>query len=112
MRIAVFSAGLRWVIYGSATALWMVFGASFLHGVMVAGLMVGAPLYVESAVPEHLRSTAQLWLTTVGTGVGAGLSNVAAGWLFDWGGPTMPYLVAGVSAMLLALALPLVLLRE
>jgi PPP family 3-phenylpropionic acid transporter len=112
MGIAVFSAGLRWVIYGSATALWMVFVASSLHGVMVAGLMVGAPLYVESTVPEHLRSTAQALLATVGMGIGAAFSNVAAGWLFEWGGPTMPYLVAGVGAMLLALVLPLVIRRE
>jgi hypothetical protein len=51
-------------------------------------------------------------LATVGMGIGSGFSNVAAGWLFEWGGPTMPYLVAGVGAMLLALALPLVIVRE
>ncbi len=112
MGVAVFSAGVRWVIYGSATALWMVFGASFLHGVMVAGLMVGGPLYVESIVPEHLRSTAQALLATVGIGLGAGVSNVAAGWLFDWGGATAPYLIAGYGAMLLALAIPVLIPRE
>jgi len=112
MGIAVFSAGLRWLIYASASSLWMVFAASSLHGVMVAGLMVGAPLYVESTVPEHLRSTAQAWLACVGMGIGSGLSNIAAGWLFEWGGPTTPYLVAGIGAMLLALALPLVISRE
>ncbi len=112
MGVAVFSAGVRWVIYGSASALWMIFGASFLHGVMVAGLMVGGPLYVESIVPEHLRSTAQALLATVGIGLGAGLSNVATGWLFESGGATAPYLVAGYGAMLLALALPVLIPRE
>jgi MFS transporter, PPP family, 3-phenylpropionic acid transporter len=111
MGIAIFSAGLRWVIYGSASALWMIFGASFLHGVMVAGLMVGAPLYVESIVPERLRSTAQALLATVGMGVGAGISNIAAGWLFESAGPTAPYLVAGYGAMLLALLLPALIRR-
>ncbi len=112
LGVAVFSGGVRWLICGTASGLGMVFGASFLHGVMVAGLMVGAPLYVESTVPERLRSTAQALLATVGMGFGAGLSNVATGWLFEWGGARAPYLVAGVGAILLALALPTVILRK
>jgi hypothetical protein len=73
--------------------------------VIVSCLLVVAPIYVESIVPAKLSSTAQALLATVGAGVGAAISNVVAGWLFDWGGPTMPYMVAGVGALSLALRL-------
>ena len=103
---------MRWTVYANATSLGTIFAASILHGVMVSCLLVVAPIYVESIVPEKLRSTAQGVLATVGVGFGAAISNVVAGWLFDWGGPTMPYMAAGVGALALSLALPLLIRPE
>ena len=63
-----------------------------LHGVVVAGLVIGAPLYVEQCVPQQLRSTGQTSLTMLGFGLGGIVSNLATGWLVDVYGPAGPEL--------------------
>ena len=76
-----------------------------LHGVGVAGIIIGAPLYLEQAVPARLRATGQAFISSAGFGVGAILSISGAGWLFEHVGPTAPFAVAGGGVFLLALVL-------
>ena len=77
-----------------------------LHGVVVAGLVIGGPLYVEASVPERLRSTGQNVLAMVGVSMGGISSNLTAGWLHDRFGIDAPYLVGGIAALLLAVTMP------
>lgn len=102
IAVGLSAGGLRWLICGLPGELHLVYAASLLHGIVVAGLMIGAPLYVEAVVPERLRSTAQSVLAMLGSGVGGMLSNVGTGWLFEHVGPRAPYLVGGIGALLLA----------
>ena len=103
------AGGLRWVVCGFFPESAWVAPAQLLHGAVVAGLILGGPLYVEAVVPERLRSTGQNLLAMVGVSLGGLLSNLGAGALFDAFGADAPYRVGGVGALVLALALPLLL---
>lgn len=101
LGIALFAAGLRWVTCGLTTEPWLVYPVQLLHGIVVAGLMLGAPLYLDAIVPERLRSTGQTLLMTMGAGVGGIASTLAAGWLIDVFNPSAPYLVGGIGGLFL-----------
>jgi MFS family permease len=100
------AAGVRWLVCGFAPESAWVVPAQVLHGVTVAGLVIGGPLYVEAVVPEALRSTGQNVLAMVGVSLGGLLSNLGAGVLLDLAGPDAPYRVGGVGALAVALLLP------
>jgi PPP family 3-phenylpropionic acid transporter len=99
LGIGVFAGGLRWAICGFFPGSPWVYPAQTLHGVVVAGLVLGGPLYVEAAVPERLRSTGQNLLAMVGVSIGGITSNVSAGYLLERFGPDAPYQVAGIGGM-------------
>ena len=105
------AGGVRWTVCGFFPGSVWVVPVQLLHGAVVAGLILGGPLYVEALVPERLRSTGQNLLAMVGVSLGGLLSNLASGALFDAFGPDTPYRVGGVGALMLALALPLLLPR-
>ncbi len=106
LRIGILADGLRWTVCAWADHLGVIFAMQLLHGVVVAGLIVGAQLYVESVVPERLRSTGQAVMAMVGVSVGGIFSSVSAGWLLDRAGADAPALWGGGAALLLGLALP------
>jgi MFS family permease len=109
LAIGLIAGGLRWAICGFAPDLRFVYAASLLHGVTVAGLVVGTPLYVEAVVPERLRSTGQGLLAMVGVSIGGIGSNLMAGWLLDHVGPNAPYVAGGIGALVLAALMPVIL---
>ena len=76
--------------------------------VLVAGLVIGAPLYVEAVVPERLRSTGQAMLAMIGISVGGISSNLGAGALLEHLGPDAPYVAGGIGALVLGCLLPLI----
>jgi len=100
------AGGVRWLICGFAPdSRWMM-PAQVLHGIVVAGLVIGSPLYVEAAVPEELRATGQNLLGMIGLSAGGLLSNLGAGLLIDAAGPDAPYRAGGVAALIVAALLP------
>ncbi len=103
--IGVLAGALRWLVSGFADQLLVVTFVQSLHGVVVWGLILGAPLYVDAVVPERLRSTGQGLLAMIGVSVGGLLSNVGAGWLTDQLGPSAPAQIGGAGALLLSCAL-------
>jgi MFS transporter, PPP family, 3-phenylpropionic acid transporter len=105
----VAAGGARWLVCGLTADPRAIYAVQCLHGVMVAGVGIGGALYVESTVPSRLRSTGQGLNAMAGAGVGAILSNVAAGWLIDHGGAETPFIVGGVCGLALAAFAPLVL---
>ena len=109
IAIGVFCGGLRWLVCGLGTGLVWLYPVQALHAVTVAGFILGAPLYVEAVVPEHLRSTGQGLLTMIGASLGGVTSNLAAGWLFERVGVDAPYLAGGLGALALGLLVPLAL---
>lgn len=109
LATGVLAGGLRWVVCGFAPDLSWVWPVQLLHGVVVAGLVIGGPLYVEQVVPERLRSTGQGVLAMVGFGAGGIASNAGSGWLIDQVGAWAPYTVGGLGAIALGLAVPLLL---
>lgn len=111
LGVGAFAGGARWLICGLAPDLAWVWPVQLLHGVVVAGLVIGAPLYVEQCVPQQLRSTGQTSLTMLGFGVGGIVSNLVTGWLVDLHGPAAPFLVGGIGGIALGLAVPLLLPR-
>jgi MFS family permease len=109
--VGVIADGLRWLVCSLVSDLSVIYVLQLLHGVVVAGLFVGSALYVESVVPERLRSTGQGLLAMIGISFAGVFSSVAAGWLLEHLGPNAPYRIGGAGALLLGAALPLILPR-
>lgn len=109
IAIGLLAGAIRWIVCGVTAHMPTIYAVQLFHGVTVAGLGVGASLYVESVVPARLRSTGQGLAAMAGTGAGAIVSNVAAGWMIDHLGPDAPFVAGGLGTLLLALSLPIVL---
>jgi PPP family 3-phenylpropionic acid transporter len=107
LATGVIAGGLRWLVCGLTTDLTWIFAAQILHGITVAGVLLGGPLYVDAVVPERLRSTGQGMLAMIGFGLGGISSNLCAGWLMENVGPNAPYLASGIGALALGCAIPL-----
>jgi PPP family 3-phenylpropionic acid transporter len=109
LAMGLAAGGLRWSVCGFAPDLAWVWPVQILHGVVVAGIIVGGPLYVEAVVPERLRSTGQGVYAMFAFSAGGIFSNLIAGWLVDHVGAAAPYACGGVGALLLTLSIPLLL---
>lgn len=101
LALGILAGALRWTVSGMSEELYLVYAAQTLHGAMVAGLLLGGPLYLDAVIPARLRSTGQALLSMVGVAAGGIASNAAAGWLLEHVGPNAPYLASGVGAFVL-----------
>lgn len=100
--VGLLAEGIRWTTCAFVDDLSVVRVVQLLHGVGVAGVIIGGPLYLEQSVPRRLRSTGQTLVSTMGFGLGAIVSVTALGWLFERFGAALPYGVAGAGALVLA----------
>ncbi|MDH3445506.1 MAG: MFS transporter, partial [Deltaproteobacteria bacterium] len=103
LAMGLLVGGLRWLLCALITDVHLLFAVQVLHGVMVVGLNLGSPLYLDVVAPEKLRSTAQGILSMVATGIAGIASNTAAGWLVDQGGTDLLYLLCGIGSLALGL---------
>ncbi|MGH7828217.1 MAG: MFS transporter [Candidatus Binatia bacterium] len=101
LGIGVFVNGLRWILCGIVSDLQILSIMQMLHGFTVVGLLMGGPLYLDIVAPENLRSTAQAVLSMVGVGIAGIISNLASGWLLDYAGIEILYIVAGIGSAIL-----------
>jgi PPP family 3-phenylpropionic acid transporter len=106
LAIGLVAGGVRWLVCGFAPESDWMAPVQVLHGVVVAGLVIGSPLYAEAVVPEQLRATGQNLLAMVGVSAGGLVSFLGAGWLIDVSGVDMPYRVGGIAALAVAALLP------
>jgi MFS family permease len=104
LAVGVLAGGARWLACAISRDLAVLYPVQLLHGVVVAGLLLGAPLYLELIVPERLRSTGQGLLATAGVGLGGILSNAACGWLIDHIGIDATYAIGGLGGLALGAA--------
>ena len=111
LAVGVVADGLRWLTCSLVNDLTVMYALQLLHGVVVTGLFVGSALYVESVVPERLRSTGQGVLAMLGISCAGVFSNIGGGLLLEHFGADAPFRVGGIGALLLGLALPLILPR-
>ncbi|MGD9763298.1 MAG: MFS transporter [Candidatus Binatia bacterium] len=111
LAIGVLVGGVRWALCALAQDPIVLYAVQLLHGVMVVGLLLGGPIYLESVVPQELRSTAQGLLAMIGLGIGSIGSNTAGGWLLEHFGVEMPFLVGGLGAVALGCAALVILPR-
>ncbi len=105
LAAGVLAGGVRWTVCGLTANPYWIYPVQMLHGVMVTGLMMGGPLYVDRVAPGRLRSTAQGLVAMVGLGLGGIASNTAAGWILDHAGANAPYLIGGAGALVVGLAI-------
>lgn len=106
LAVGVVADGLRWTACALTQDLAVVFPLQLLHGVVVAGVIVGVSLYVEEVVPEELRSTGQSLVAMFGVSFAGVLSILVGGWLVDLLGTQAPFLMGGIGALLLGASLP------
>lgn len=104
--LGIAADAMRWLVSGWSANLAVISVVQVLHGLAVAGFVVGSALYVEAVVPARLRSSAQGLVYMVGVSFGGMISSVAAGALLEGWGPRAPALVGGAGAALLVVALP------
>ena len=109
LAFGVLAGGLRWIVCGITADLQILYTVQLLHGVVVVGVLVGAPLYLDAVAPERLRSTGQGVLAMAGIGLGCIISNTSAGWLLEHVGSHAPYLVGGIGALTLGCLVPWIL---
>ena len=105
LRLGLGAEAVRWLICGFTTHLPLIAAAQLLHGVGVAGILIGAPLYAERVSPQELRSTSQALVSMAGASAGAIVSTSVAGWLMEHVAVEAPYLAAGFGAALLAFSI-------
>lgn len=103
LTVGITVGGLRWLLSASIADPIVFFAVQALHGVMVVGLNLGSPLYLDAVAPEKLRSTAQGILSMVGAGLAGILSNLTAGWLVDHSGINLLYLLCGIGSLSLGM---------
>lgn len=103
LAVGLLADGVRWTGSALAGDLAIVFPLALLHGVVVAGVIIGVSLYVEETVPEDLRSTGQSLVAMLGISLAGMLSNFTGGWLVDALGPRSPFLLGGLGALVLGL---------
>lgn len=109
LALGVLAGGVRWTLCGLTDSFYIIYPAQMLHGVMVAGLILGGSLYLDAVVPEGLRSTGQALLSMIGVGIAGIASNTAAGWLLDHAGANAPYFLGGIGALALGSLVPWIL---
>ncbi len=101
LALGILAGALRWTMSGMVEEPYLIYAAQTLHGAMVAGLLLGGPLYLDTVVPARLRSTGQALLSMVGVAAGGIASNAVAGWLLEHVGPNAPYIASGLGAFIL-----------
>lgn len=109
LALGMLAAATRWLICGffpPSPGTWWIYSVQLLHGVTVAGLMIGGPLYVEATVPPHLRNTGQALLAMIGVALGGIVSNLATGWLVEHVSTTAPYICGGLGGLALLVSMP------
>jgi PPP family 3-phenylpropionic acid transporter len=106
LAVGVLADGVRWTASALVGDLALVFPLQLLHGVVVAGVIVGVSLYVEETVPEDLRSSGQSLVAMFGISFAGMLSVLVGGWLVDRLGTEAPFLFGGLGALALGLVLP------
>jgi MFS family permease len=109
ISFGIIACGVRWLICGMCRDLDYVYPLQTLHGAMVMSLQVGAPMLVETLVPERLRASSQAGLNMVGASVGGVASSMLAGVLLDGAGIDVVMLLGGGAGLLLGIATPWIL---
>ena len=104
LAAGVLAGGVRWTVCGLTANPYWIYPVQMLHGVMVTGLMMGGPLYVDRVAPGRLRSTAQGLVAMVGLGSAASPPTPRPA------APRQrhanaPYLIGGAGALVVGLAI-------
>jgi PPP family 3-phenylpropionic acid transporter len=106
VAVGLGAGAARWLLTAAVPSLPALHWVQSLHAVVVLGLNMGAPLYVDAIVPPQLRSTAQSLLGTMAVGIGGAGSSLLSGWLLEHGGASAPYWAGGGGALVLLTMLP------
>ncbi|HYC57636.1 MAG TPA: MFS transporter [Candidatus Binatia bacterium] len=109
IALGIGADAVRWLVCAMSPALAVIYAVQVLHGVAVAGVVIGCAQYVEAVVPGRLTSTAQGLVYMMGISLGGMLSTLIGGALVDAFGPASPAMFGGAGALLLALSLPWIL---
>jgi hypothetical protein len=102
LLLGVLAGGLRWTVCGLSSNQDLIYAVQLLHGIVVTGILIGGPFYLEQVVPLRLRSTGQALYSMCGAGIGGSLSVVIAGSLLERLGAPAVYTLAGTAALVLA----------
>ncbi|MPZ19306.1 MAG: MFS transporter, partial [Luteitalea sp.] len=77
-RYVLFAAG------NNGELVWMLYGGILLHGICYDFFFIAGQLYTDQEAPQHLRSTAQGFITFVTYGVGMLAGSLVSGGILDY----------------------------
>lgn len=86
LAVALFAAavaGLRWIFYASGPDLLWLYLTSGVQGFSTGLFIPAALMYVQSAAPKEVKTTAVSLYTAAGTGLGHWFCTLFGGWILD-----------------------------
>lgn len=96
LMLGAASCLLRWFIMGFDPPFALLLFAQLLHGTTFAVGHLGAMYFLLSAVPPRLAATAQSLYSVFWGGLAMGAGTLAAGYVYDWAGGGVYFLMAAM----------------
>lgn len=94
--VAVFAvSAVRWWLSSLVGSPGVILALQLSHGLSFGLFWVTAMAWLAAAVPSALRATGQMMFTMV-NGMGGVTALLVTGTLYDMGGATLPFVLAGV----------------
>lgn len=90
------------VMFAFATEFWVLVAARMLQGIAAAATWTAGLALLADVYPSEERGTA-MGLALSGQAAGTLLGPTVGGWLFEWGGYKLPFLIAALLALIDAL---------
>ena len=96
---------LRWLVMAGDPPLWLLIPSQALHGLSFSAVHLGTMHYIQRAVPQGLRNTAQGVFTATSGGLVMGAAMLASAPLYDAFAGLAYLAMAALSAAALGFAL-------
>lgn len=107
IALAGLAALIRWTVMALSPPLWVLFAVQVLHGLTFGAAHLGAVHFITEAVPQEAAGTAQGLYASAGTGIFMGGAILVSGPLYASMNGHAYFVMAGLGAISLLLALTL-----
>jgi PPP family 3-phenylpropionic acid transporter len=106
MTIAPMIGAFRWLLHAIIPSPTVLLALFFLQGLFYAPFLLGVTEFIQTRIPNHLKSTSMTIYSAVGFGMGGVVVNFISGILYDYVSAKAIY---GFYAILCALSIGVVL---
>jgi MFS transporter, PPP family, 3-phenylpropionic acid transporter len=104
IAVAFSAAAVQGLVYATLPPTWLALGIQILHGFAFPAMWAGGIAYVTRVTPEGVQATAQGIFTITVMGLSSTAGALLGGWLLDEIGGARTFGLAGVVALVAAVA--------